>query len=276
MSEQYNKVIFKATHQSYSGGARKSIRFQLNSKIRCLEFDIHNGGKNLFVDFKLGHNHPEEEISYEDDNPRSVLLSDWLDTLIDWSKSNPNHEPITLCIDIKENLVNSSCSTILKSLNSVLQRKLSGKLYTHKDHVNRNDGSLTGTNWPTVHELAGKFVVFLTGDHYTKWKYWHDLPLKEQFCFVAYSYEDDGGRDYSHQMLDEAKFANCHLIYWTWGQEQIRKGKVLRIWGFDPYYDKSGNYRLPTESSFRGLLCNFPATDTPYEGWYKAAFSFHC
>jgi hypothetical protein len=279
-TEYYNKSIFKTTHSSYTGGARKSIHFQLDSGVRCLEFDIHCynpllTGFPVVEDFQLGHNKPNEEVSQAEDNPHSISLSDWIDILVNWAKKNPDHAPITLCLDIKENFVKADPDFNLTLLNSRIHNKLNRRLYTHHDLINRNHGSLIGTEWPPVKEIVGKIIVVLTGDHDTKWMYWKTIALKDQSCFIAYSYEDDGEREYSPQMLSEAKFVNCHLDYWAWGKYQFEKGKLLRIWSFNPYYNSTGNFCLPTNYTQQGLICNFPATDTPYEDWYNSAFNYY-
>lgn len=279
---EYNKATFKTTHSSYSGGSRKSINFQLNSKIRCIEYDIHNSSLNSFdkrllkFDFRLGHNKPDEEVAFDEDNPRSTLLGEWLGHLMNWSNLNPAHEPIALCLDIKEDLVDNSADLNLKVLNSIISSKLNGKLYTHREHLRKNNGYLAGTYWPSVQELTGRIIIFLTGDHFTKWVYWSDLPIREQYCFVAYSFEDDGGKDYSLEMLKEAKFVNCHLKYWSWGRQLFQQGKIVRLWDYNPYNDGSGKYRLPSDLNREGLLCNYPATDHPFEEWYYKAFNYTC
>ncbi|MHA1279945.1 MAG: Ca2+-dependent phosphoinositide-specific phospholipase C [Candidatus Helarchaeota archaeon] len=282
MERKYNKAIFRATHSSYSGGARKSINFQLDSNIRCLEFDIHNGEQHVInsdkfnYSFWLGHNSPEEDVFLGDTNPNTISLENWLEIITDWSKLHPHHEPIALCLDIKENLIDINNGRSLKLLNLLIRDKLNGHIYSPQDHLKSNQGSIHGRDWPTVEELRGKIIVFFTGNHYTKCVYWQEIPLRKQFCFIAYSYEDDGGRNYSTQLLSEVKFVNCHVSYWRWGKSQYQKGKILRLWGFNQYIENLGNFAQLSALNQQGLICNFPATDTPYESWYMTAFPYFC
>ncbi|MHA1265052.1 MAG: phosphatidylinositol-specific phospholipase C domain-containing protein [Candidatus Helarchaeota archaeon] len=282
MAEKYNRAIFKTTHNSYSGGTRKSINYQLDSKIRGIEFDIHSGEEEAShprkreYKFMLGHNYPKEDVFLGEMNPNSISLETWLEIIMKWSQLHPDHEPITLCLDIKGNLVDNTEGLSLKMLNLLVRHILDGKLYTPKDYFKWNHNSLEDSEWPTVDKLKGKIVVFFTGEHNTKWVYWNEMPIREQNCFIAYSYEDDGGKAYSNEMLQDAPFVNCHLSYWRWGKAQFEKGKVLRLWEFNPFYDNRGFFQYPTTLNRKGLICNFPATDTPFEPWYLTAFPYLC
>jgi hypothetical protein len=77
----YDATSFRATHNSYSGGLRRSIVDQLRGGVRCFELDVHAKGFDIFRDFRVGYLKPGSEVSLGDGNPESIMLSDWLATI---------------------------------------------------------------------------------------------------------------------------------------------------------------------------------------------------
>ncbi|MHA1231434.1 MAG: hypothetical protein ACTSRP_18635 [Candidatus Helarchaeota archaeon] len=272
----FNKVVFKTTHNSYSGGLKRSIIYQLDSNVRGIEYDVHLINMNSRHDFKLGHNKCEENVYHWEDNPNSYYLNDWLSLIKNWSKKHPGHEPITLCIDIKNKFSNSYVDTKINRLNLMIINNLRNSVYTNKELLKLNNFSSNCNEWPTVEELSGKIIVILTGEHNFKWRYMNKIPPDKQYCFVAFSLEDDSDKQYSDKMLHHSRFVNCNLKYWNWGLRQYKKGKILRIWGFNKNSNGSKTPLNPIQLIKKGLFCNFPATDCPFENWYKKAFNYYC
>ncbi|HUY00986.1 MAG TPA: Ca2+-dependent phosphoinositide-specific phospholipase C [Candidatus Deferrimicrobium sp.] len=165
MSEFYNKSVFMATHNSYSGGVKKSIRQQLDGNIRGLELDIHSDEIETKKYFEVGHVMAGSDVDHHD-NPKSIQFVDWLKVIKDWSNIHVNHVPITLFIDIKHDLVHNPPGYGPEFLNRVIFETFeAARLYTPKMH--RHDG----TDWPPLDELKGKILVVLTGDTESKWAY---------------------------------------------------------------------------------------------------------
>jgi len=44
-----NHAILMATHNSYAGGPRRSVRDQLDAGVRCLELDVTHDSRRLAV-----------------------------------------------------------------------------------------------------------------------------------------------------------------------------------------------------------------------------------
>lgn len=49
----------------------------------------------------LGHDAPGDEVDLTVDNPPSVFLEDWIETLARWSSENPYHEPLFIMTELK-------------------------------------------------------------------------------------------------------------------------------------------------------------------------------
>ncbi|MCK0159061.1 hypothetical protein [Allomuricauda sp. F6463D] len=53
-------------------------------------------------DLVLGHDAPGDEVDLTVDNPSSIMLSDWIDYMEQWSEDHPNHEPLFIMTELKE------------------------------------------------------------------------------------------------------------------------------------------------------------------------------
>lgn len=158
----YRNAVFRSSHNSYSGGSRRSIEEQLNAGVRFIEFDIHAAGFADNGDFRLGHNAPGLEVSHDGTNPKSILLSDWLRLVEQWSARNPTHAPITLGLDMKDNLsdVREAAHGNVGALNEIIVNVLGTKLVRPSQFETK--GRLG--QGPTVNQLRGRILVVLSGD----------------------------------------------------------------------------------------------------------------
>jgi len=266
------------THNSYSEGLGNSIRGQLDGRIRGLEFDLHDEHIEEKHQFQIGHHTSGHDVDFEL-NTKSPFFIDWLRIIKDWSDENSNHEPITIFIDIRDDLVNNPPGYDFKFLNKIISDAFTRRnLYTFEDLKNRNDGSLTGTDWPFVFELRNKIIVVLMGHSNTKWRYWKEILLHDQNCFIAFSPAMDEGHEYSEEMLKVVKFVNTSVNNWEWGNVQLNKGKLVRL----DHYNPEINFKFKNPIKYPSKMwpkavCNFPATDHPFEFsnadrmWYKLA-----
>jgi len=262
----YNKTVFMTTHNSYA--IKVGIKSQLTRGIRGIELDIHNPHFEQIRHFKIGHIRGGEGVSHANGNLKGVIFDDWLELIKNWSDANPNHEPITLFIDIKNNLVARHATEEIILLNQTLLDKFTpDKLYTPENLGMQNN------NWPTLSELRNRIIVFLTGHTQTKWDYWTKIPSQELTCFLAYNYPADDDNAYSKDMLQEAKIVNTEAEHWKWANNQLNNGKMIRLWDYNPH-------RLPYHLTIKFPLdhwpsakCNFPATDQPFKfvwgNWYQ-------
>ncbi|MDY7233286.1 Ca2+-dependent phosphoinositide-specific phospholipase C [Hyalangium rubrum] len=159
----YNELRQKSSHNSYQ--RHEAVLDQLvYHRIRSLEFDIHTGKSgwsktagNWFV--------------YHDDNePETTChrLSDCLEELRAFHLANPNHEVVTVWVDLKDPF---ETGRLPQDLDARITTHLpSAWLFKPSDvmaacpGVSSLQAALTGAcTWPTHTALRGRFVFVLTG-----------------------------------------------------------------------------------------------------------------
>ena len=154
-----DEAFFGATHNSYSGEARRSIEAQLDHGIRLLEFDIHDDDYANRGDFRIGHDRPDDEVDGRAPNPASAELSDWLSVVADWSEATPDHAPLFIVLDFKDNAANNHSfgQGNLAALNATIESVFGDRL------VWAADVSPRGAGWPTVGQLRDRILVIISG-----------------------------------------------------------------------------------------------------------------
>jgi len=190
-----NQVVLGGSHNSYSGHGG-TLRDQLDGGVRCLELDIHD---NSYVEkggYRLGHNSPGDDVAASE-NGVGLLLGDWLDLVVDWSKSNGEHAPITVVIDIKDNLTdnNSAEEGNLGALNVEMRERVGTRLWSPED---------TRQGWPQVYDMRGKILVQLSGDQLSRTRY-----LRDPGSRPAVAMNDKG------QVIEVHDSGTGSLWYWT-------------------------------------------------------------
>ncbi|MFX1589399.1 MAG: hypothetical protein ACFFC1_14690, partial [Promethearchaeota archaeon] len=102
----YHKAFFKTSHNSYA----RSIKEQLNNGVRGLEYDIHSDKIQDLNDFEVYLFKDYYDVLLNvDGNPSDYLFSNWLSVLREWSyEHNSKHAPITLFIELKDNIIDSN------------------------------------------------------------------------------------------------------------------------------------------------------------------------
>jgi len=275
----YHKAFFKTSHNSYV----HSIREQLNKGVRGLEYDIHDNKIQQLEDFEVYHleNHIDSLLS-EDGNPNDLLLSNWLKVLNDWSDDqNKEHAPITLFIELKDNIIDSNNEPEelygIKKLNQIIVDSFnSDTLFTFKDFKEKD------YKWPTVRELKGCIIIVLVsywggywaaseGGFDSRVKYLDNcLQGKDDICFVSWVQEDQGEK--SSYLKENSHFWKCSLEYSTKNFSQNSESQRLTRADFDKivlgmhvktYYNKIYE---------NGYRCNFPATDVWGTDKYDTCF----
>ena len=164
----FNNALFAATHNSYSGGDRGTITQQLDSGVRFIELDLNDNDYSKVRDFQIGHGSPGRQVDHSPGNPPDNLFRSWLGLIANWSRSNPGHAPITLGLDLKNNLSSkdSAADGNLSALNEKVSEGLGELLYT---------SATLGTDpWPAVGDLNGKIVVVLSGNQDSRKAYLSD------------------------------------------------------------------------------------------------------
>jgi hypothetical protein len=165
---RYDEATFRATHNSYEGGARGSVPRQLDRGVRFLELDVHAGDFEEHG-YRIGHAGPGNAVARGlDGNPRSDRLADWLRLIAGWSAANADHAPITIALDCKSDLsdARSFAGGNLAALNALLETTLGDRLV-------RADALGDGP-WPQLDDLRGHVVTVLSGDGDTRVAYLRD------------------------------------------------------------------------------------------------------
>jgi len=275
----YYKAFFKTSHNSYE----HSVRHQLSSGLRALEYDIHDDKIQEIGDFEVYHLKNNYDVALNlDGNPDNFLLTNWLKIIKDWSnEQKKDHAPITLFIEFKDGIVgdNNKPDELygIKKLNDVIINSFStDTLYTYKDFRENN------FNWPTVRELKGKIVIVLTsywGGHWassedgfeSRLKYLTNcLEGKDDVCFVSWIDEDKGEK--SSFLKEKTYFWKCSLDYSKKKyNENVEVQRLTRVdfdkivWGrhVKTYFNKDFK---------AGYRCNFPSTDSWETEKYDISF----
>jgi Phosphoinositide phospholipase C, Ca2+-dependent len=270
----YNKAVFMNTHNSYAPKIKASVESQLDQGIRGIELDIHNPHIENLQRFSIGHVTAGGDVYHKAGNPKSDLFDDWLQIIKRWSDKNNNHEPITLFVDIKSDLVENSPDKELILLNKTITNVLTqDKLYMPQDLTKFNNNQRLGVKWPSLAELRNKIIVVLTGNQ-SKWHYWKTLA-QEANCFVAYTYPEDNEESHSKDILKEVKFVNAEAYHWEWTNPQLNQDKIVRFFSYNPRKSTIRRHIKYPLDRWPEALCNLPATDYPFKysrrnpDWYQ-------
>lgn len=162
----FASAVFRATHNSYSGnvdGSKGSITFQLDSGVRFLEFDIHDNGYATAGDYAVGHGSPGDLVDHAG-NPASNNLRPWLQTVATWSAAHPDHAPLLVMLDLKDDLTDNTSYAAgnLTALNKELSDVFGARLVPANDVP----GALG-----TIGSLRGRIIALLSGDPGTRTEY---------------------------------------------------------------------------------------------------------
>ena len=159
---RYDETPFRATHNSYSGGARGSIEDQLSGGVRVIELDFHANGYAELGDFRVGHLKPGMEVAVGNGNPDTLKLSDWLGVVARWSNQHV-HAPITIVLDSKDDLIGPGCGGF-SAFNQTLDAAFGAQLFT------RDDRDAAGA-WPDTTALGNRILCVLSGNGNTRASY---------------------------------------------------------------------------------------------------------
>lgn len=238
----FDEAVFRATHNSYSGGLRGSIPAQLAGGVRFIELDVHADNFDS-VGYQIGHDAPSHEVAFGDQNPEDDDLLSWLDMLATWHRSTGDHLPLTLGIDVKDDLSARVAGDILH-LESLFVDAFGEAIFGPTD--------LAG-DWPTVESMRGRVVLVLSGDQNTRLHYHRTVTRPAMFTEVQH----DG--DPELETANLRFFAgNAYLdASRDWATQRRAEGGVVRLW----------NFNLPTLVT--DPPPNFPATDFPDKEWYS-------
>lgn len=197
-AQPFTSTVFRATHNSYSGnvdGTKGSLTYQLDHGVRFLELDVHDNGYGANHDYSIGHDSPGDEVDHAG-NPGSNLLSDWLNVVASWSADHPDHAPLVVMLDLKDNLTDnrSDAEGNLTALNRELRTAFGSRLLPATEY----------TPDSTVDSLRGKVLTLLSGDRTTRLGY-----KRDQGAHPAVAINGNG------QIVEVHDSGHGTLWYWT-------------------------------------------------------------
>ncbi len=142
-----------ASHNSYAGGPRRSVRDQLDAGVCGLELDVTHDARRLGV----GHGWTGYQVSRIGDNPITNRLRDWLALIGRWSgdPAHAGHAPLIIVLDIKHKLASRGDFVSVSVLGRTC-RDVFGERIVDPDTI--------GPAWPRVGELRGRVLLVLSGD----------------------------------------------------------------------------------------------------------------
>jgi hypothetical protein len=173
MADQpFTSAVYEATHNSYSGnvaGAKNSLTYQLDHGVRYLELDIHDNGYTSQSDYSIGHDEPGHQVDHSGGNPASNRLRDWLDEIASWSAANPEHAPLVVMLDVKDDLTDNAsyAEGNMAALNDELAAAFGTQLLRAEDYR-------TGSS---VDALRGRVLPVLSGAAGTRAAYARDVGV---------------------------------------------------------------------------------------------------
>jgi hypothetical protein len=202
----FAQAVFAATHNSYSGnladGERGSITQQLDFGVRFLEFDVWDKLDNGQRGYFLGHSGPGNDVDKTGGNPPTTLLVDWLVVVAGWSDGHHGHAPITVALDMKDDITDDNYSfaqanpaALNKTLTDVFGDKL---LMAGVRDYDTNP-------LPNVSQLRDKVIVVLSGNQHTRTLYRRDAAAEPAVAM------NSAGRVVEVHQSNTADY----LWYWT-------------------------------------------------------------
>jgi len=160
----YNEVRQKSSHNSYQRD--EALLDQLvYHRVRSLEFDIHNGKSGWS---KVAGNWFVYHADIVDNGTTCHRLSDCLDELRAFHLAHPNHEVVTVWVDLKDNFESGRMPQDLDT--RVTAHLPASWLFKPSDVMAACPGAtslqaaVTGAcGWPSTAALKGRFIIALTG-----------------------------------------------------------------------------------------------------------------
>lgn len=259
-SLRYNQVSFKASHNSYDRDETLVEQLHWNSSqpwqggCRGLELDINQSSSGN--QWSVGH------VGGYSSNERQ--LSQFLNELRVWSEGDPDHDVVTLYLDLKE--VHAGFED---GLDSYVRQYLGRPIYRPVDLMGSQPTLADGARvngWPTLNGLRGKFIVVISGDSDAKTAYADKNP-RERLCFA------DKDRD-----QDEAPSSSTRVFfnYHVWEADEDEWGPVFRGQVNNPASICRG-YVIDEGDFWRNVLdagCNILATNRVRNNdWAKVSSS---
>ena len=173
----------------------KNLTDQFESGVRSMEFDL----RLRKTQFVLTH------VPLVDNSSVAPDFAQALDEINLFSSNNPNHIPIIILMEIKDDwmILDHALQVIesndLENLNQLLVDRLGERLYTPNDMMETGKTlkeTVQTTGWPSVHSLLGKVIFVLHPGNFTNMYYELDESLLTLPMFIG-AYQDGVDQNYA-------------------------------------------------------------------------------
>ena len=162
----------------------KNFTDQFESGIRSMEIDL----RLRKTQFMLTH------VPLVDNGSVAPVFSLALEEIALFSENNPNHIPIIILMEIKDDwmILDHALQVIgsdqLEALNILINEKLGDQLFTPSDMMETNktlNETIQSTGWPSISELLGKTIFILHPSNFTQTYYEVDPTLQSLPMFLG-------------------------------------------------------------------------------------------
>lgn len=187
---RYDEHQVKASHNSYARGLSISAQLEGDPGVPggapCLglELDLVQAGDRL--EWQVAHAGP-----FDPNDPSRRLLSDWLAELRDWAEGHPDHEVVTVHLDLKNAPRGASHAEYAAGLDAYLTGAVGrDRIYGPADLIGGAPDLVRAGRaggWPSVDLMHGKVIFCLSGRLKRKHRYAEQDP-GTRLCFVDRSW----------------------------------------------------------------------------------------
>ena len=222
---RYDEVRQKSAHNSFQRDEALIDMIAVH-RVRSLEFDVHVG-KTLedavAGDWFVYH------TDVVDDDSQCRLLSDCLSVVVGAAAAIPEHEVITLWVDLKDGFAGGHQPA---DLDARLIAAFAGRLFTPKELVTGCPGAttvrgaVTTCGWPELAALRGRVLVALTGGSPLGDYVGGDAAMRAAFVAPALTADELAGHP-------EAAFVNLEAGDVAVATAARAAGLVSRVWVLD-------------------------------------------
>lgn len=162
----------------------KNFTDQFEAGIRSMEIDL----RLRKTEFMLTH------VPLVDNSSVAPLFSLALDEIVLFSEHNPNHVPLIILVEIKDDwmILDHALQNIgsdqLEYLNVLLKDKLGDLLFTPNDMLENGktlNETVQTTGWPSLSSLLGKVIFVLHPGNFTQTYYEIDSTLDSLPMFLG-------------------------------------------------------------------------------------------
>lgn len=183
-----NEIQMLATHNSYKKTGSDIGRFFVGlgdsfEEARALRYGYHTltqqlefGVRSMELDVRLRKDQfMLTHVPLVDNSSVAPIFSDALHEIKLFSENHPNHMPIILLIEVKDDwmILDHALQKIesaqLEKLNTIIKETLGDQLFQPKDMIESGKtlkDTIQTTGWPTLQHMLGKVMVVLHPSHF--------------------------------------------------------------------------------------------------------------